>query len=304
VFELILGAILLYLGAEGFIYGGARCAALFRIPLSVIGIVIIGYGTGIPEWLVSIKAAYLGYSDIAFGNVVGSNIANIGLVLGLAGLFRPFELKGPHIRLTMHLLLLASSLLFVFYMTSRTFFWFQGLFFFLGFLGFTFMSLRVRGEVDSMTYSRVTKGWAFVFLVFGGVFLFWGSAVFLSGALSIAESLSVSTALVALTLVALGTSLPELVTALVAAFRKKDPFVIGNVIGSCLFNILAIIGSASLMHPLTLNQILLEDMCIFFFFTFWLWVKVQKSAPFSRRDGLFFLSLYLIYMGYLMVVRR
>lgn len=259
---ILLGLAGLYIGGEGLVRGAVGLAERSGISQLIIGLTIVGMGTSAPELLVSLQAALAGKSDIALGNVVGSNIANILLILGISALVFPIRQWDKGIRRDASVALCAALLLFAlaqFGIVSR----FSGLVLVVGlfgYLGFVFFQEtkkeRFANPVDGPTKVHQTLPvWLLAtFIVAGLVFLVFGADFLVSGASNIARSFGISEAVIGLTVVAVGTSLPELATSVMAALKRHSDVSLGNVIGSNIFNVLGILGITAMISPVSVNS--------------------------------------------------
>ncbi|MFZ5469746.1 MAG: calcium/sodium antiporter [Myxococcota bacterium] len=255
---IVVGGGLLYFGAEWLVKGASGLAGAFGVRPIVIGLTVVAYGTSAPELAVSALSAYEGKSAIALGNVVGSNIANLGLILGSTALVAPLTVAGSLVRRELPLLVVVSALaplLLLDGQVGRV----DGALLLVGALAFTFWTLRPFGvgkptlksegaehEAPPVA-SKLSLG---ALAAVGLVFMVGGGKFFVDGASSLALSMGVSERVVGLTIVAVGTSLPELAASLVAAVRGQPELAVGNVVGSNIFNLLFVLGGASLVHPI------------------------------------------------------
>lgn len=248
---LLIGTVSLYFGAEWIVHGGSHLAHRMGISRLAIGLTIVAFGTSLPELIVSVLAVLKGSSTIAIGNVVGSNVANVGLVLGLTTLIFPLSYYYKNIRRDLWIYL-AICVVFIVFILDGKVQRLEGIILFTGLIGYLILCMKrphpVLSEVDFATLDPNVK--CIVLLVGGMVVLSVGAQVFVDGAVSLAELMGVSEVAIGMSVVALGTSLPELATSVVAAFRKEHGISIGNIVGSNIFNILCVIGIASGIHPL------------------------------------------------------
>lgn len=279
---LIGGLILILLGANGLTDGSASVAKRFRIPPIVIGLTIVAFGTSAPELTVSVSSALKGSADIAIGNVVGSNIFNTLMIVGCTALFAPIVITRNTLRKEIPLCILSSVVLlvcandvFLDKASENILNRIDGLLllcFFAIFMGYTFAIARTPSttatsdahqpahpaEEDEI---KLLPWWKSTFYILGGLgALIYGGQLFVNGATGIARNLGVSESIIGLTLVAAGTSLPELATSIVAALKKNPEIAIGNVIGSNLFNIFFVLGCSASITPLRLNGITNFDL--------------------------------------------
>ena len=306
ILYIIFGLALVLAGAHILTEGSAAIAEKFRISEFVIGLTIVAVGTSMPEFVVSSAAAVQGSSDMAIGNVVGSNIFNVFLILGLCALVSPLPFTKNNIRYDIPFVFIASILFMV--VALDTVFGLgdidrigrvEGALMFLGYIAVVVWSVR-SSKKDEQTVAAEPrmKMWVAVLAVLGGlVALVVGSRLFVDGASAVARALGVSDALIAITLVACGTSLPELASGLVSVAKGQTGMALGNVLGSNLFNILFILGGCSMITPLTLGDIDIIDISMvvlsavipfIFAFTF-------KGRKLDRIEGA---AMVLIYIGY------
>lgn len=260
---MIGGAVLLYLGAEWFVAGASRLALALRIPQLLVGLTVVAYGTSAPEVIVGVQAAAAGHGDVALGNVIGSNIANLGLILGTAVLIRPVGMDGSLRRRELPILLASTAaipLLLLDGVISRV----EGVLLILAALGYTawMVASARRSARARLAGERVLVAGAaadaaggprpggvvrsLVTAAIGLALLLLGGRLFVEGAVAVARLLGLGDRLVGLTIVALGTSLPELVTSAIAAQRGRPDIAVGNVVGSNIFNGLLCLGAAAL----------------------------------------------------------
>jgi cation:H+ antiporter len=305
---LSLGMIGLYYGAEWLIRGSSSLALRFGVAPLVVGLTVVAFGTSAPEMVVSVTAALDGFGSIAVGNVVGSNIFNVAVILGLAALLRPVHIN-PQILKMDGPLVVAASLVFVWVMNDGIVSRLEGAFLFMGILayvGFTVYQGKKEGvevSVESLEdQEEVKAGSTFqdiLFILAGLAGLVLGSHLFVKGAVNLAELLGVSQAVIALTIVALGTSLPELATTLVASVRKESDIAVGNIIGSNLFNLLAILGGSSLASPLRPEGIGPVDILVMVGLSLVLLPLMRRKYCLGRWEGAFFLLVYAAYLIHL-----
>ena len=304
-----LGLVILLLAGDALVKGAVNLALRVGIPALLVSLTIVAFGTSAPELLISVAAVRDNASGIALGNVVGSNTANILLVLGLPALITALDTRSSDTRKT-YVMMLMASVLFIGLAFFGPFTWWHGLILLAGLaimLGDAFREARAHRreaangtgeEVDLEGVDDTMPGWKVaMFLLLGLVGLPLGADILVDSAVSIAEALGVPDTVIGLTLVAVGTSLPELATTVMAAIRRQADVALGNVIGSNMFNLLGIIGIASLVGPIAVAPT---------FLTFDLWVMLAASlllAPFVFLRwsiglvwGVVFLALYAAYM--------
>lgn len=303
-FDILLtlgGLVLLVLGAEGMIRGAVDLALRARISPLVVGLTVVSLGTSAPELLVSLMAALKGSSVMAVGNVVGSNISNISLVLGACVLVHPIAVDRDAHRIHWPVMMLVSLLFSAMLWDDKVARWEGAVFVFLLVSYVWWMvwsSRRASGQPGSKPVEVGTPVWrSLLFLVAGIVGLTKGADWFVEGAVRIAEGLGVSKQLIGVTVVAVGTSLPELVTSLVAALRKQSDISIGNLLGSNVFNLLGIIGVSSLVLPIRVDHALfLLDLAFMLGIALMLYPLMRFGRRLGRGQGLLLLAAYSAYI--------
>lgn len=288
--------------------GAAHIATRFGIQPMVVGLTIVALGTSAPEMAVSLAASFSGRGDLAIGNVVGSNIGNIGLALGFAALIRPLVVRIRLIRLEVPLLIGVSLFVYLFALFGSGIFprWFG--FILLAAL-VAYISLLVRLSLkersDSIENEFALKEGEkknplldFIKIIAGFSALAGGGHILVEGASGIARALGVSDLVIGLTVVAIGTSLPEIVTSIVAVWRNHTDIAIGNVLGSNIFNTLAVLGSASAIRPITVsNAVLTRDLPVMIVMTLLLFPFLRTGFTLRRWEGVFLLLIYVAYIG-------
>lgn len=251
--QLIGGIVLLIFSADYLVKGGVGLAQRFRISPLVIGMTVIAFGTSAPEFIVSLLAAIKGNSEIALGNVIGSNIANIGLILGLTALILPIPVQKASLKFDGPFMLLAS-LLFIFAAVNGVISRIEGLIGVLLLVGYTIWMIRKSRKSETETECPSRGVWISILLIFlSSCGLAFGAHLLIEGASTVATNFGVSQKVIGVTIVAFGTSVPELAASVTAALKKQMDISIGNIIGSNLFNILSVIGLSSAIHPIALD---------------------------------------------------
>ncbi len=313
VLTLLLGLILVILGAQFMVDGSVAVAKRYRMPEFLIGLTIVGIGTSMPELVVSVVAGLEGKDSIAIGNVVGSNLANILLILGATALIRPVSISPASMRtdipynifLTVVLLFMCFGLTFLHGTPTGSISRPEGIVLLLLFAGYMVYSFRhtPRTAESAEAASPVMPMWKAVVKIAAGLAgLIFGGRWFVNGASGVAESLGMSQAAIAITIVAIGTSLPELATSVVAAVKGNTQLALGNVIGSNIFNIGLILGAASLITPLSVGTITIWDIAVTLLAGIMLWLSCYtfRGRRVNRVDGILFLAVYAVYMVYLL----
>jgi cation:H+ antiporter len=303
------GFALLYFGAEGLVRGSSSLALCFRVSPLVIGLTVVAYGTSMPEMVVSVKAALAHQGGISIGNVMGSNIFNIAVILGVSALISPLKIKLKVIRIDAPIMFVVALLFFVFFRDFRidrlegAFFLTLAIFYSVSNLYFSRRAGK-RAEAEFSNVLGVTPCkniWIELALIIGGIGLLIAGANFLvNGSVGVARLLNVSEAVIGLTIVAAGTSLPELATSLVAAVRKEADIAVGNIVGSNIFNILAILGVAPLISPIYGEGIRMMDVYVMMGVSLLLLPMLRTGFRLSRWEGGLLLSIYGGYLAYLL----
>lgn len=308
IFLLVIGGVLLYFGAEFLVKGSANLAMRCGVSALVAGLTVVAFGTSAPELVVSIKAGIDGLGGIAVGNVIGSNIFNIAVILGLTSIIRPLKVHLNVLRIDTPVMLAASVLLMVILQdmhVSRV----EGVFLFAGIIAyivFTIITAKRTGEskVDFpveqlIPEKKLSTGLDIIFVIGGLVLLVLGSRFFVDGAVGLARVMGVSDAVIGLTIVALGTSLPELATSVIAAVKKEEDIAIGNIIGSNIFNILAILGVSSTITPLDATGVGRISLYFMLGTAVLLMPLMRTGFVLNRIEGMLLLAVYGGYMYYL-----
>lgn len=298
---------MLFIGAEGLIRGSSTLAIKIGITPLIVGLTVVAFGTSAPELVVSLKAAIVGNSSISLGNVIGSNIANIALILGIASLIRPLYVHANIIMREIPIMIGVSILLIVLLLDGEVGF-IDGLIFVLGIIVYTIVNIymarkekssEVKEEFEEGLKSRLGVPVSIIFVVIGLGLLIIGANFFVQSAVAIAKLFNISDAIIGLTIVAIGTSLPELITSIVASYKKESDIAIGNVVGSNIFNILGILGITALIVPISLIGISSIDLIIMVLTAVLLLPLSKSGMRISRIEGLFLVAGYVAYTYYL-----
>lgn len=307
--QVILGLLLLFVGGELLVRAAVFFAERLKMSKLLIGITIVAYGTSSPELLITIKALMIGSTDIAFGNVVGSNIANILLVLGLAAAVYPIQMERKLVRFDMLFLVMATALLIVF-ISDHVIKFYEAAFFCVSLVIYTFLTFRLSNssrehdvladqvqEIEEQGLMNLNLFTASVLFVVGIAALMFGADLLVKGASLLAKSYGVSEATIAVTIVAVGGSAPELVTSFISALRKHSDIAIGNVVGSNIFNILGVLGITGMMKPFAVSgTLVLFDIWVVFIVTLLLFMISLFKRSLSRAKGALFLCFYALYV--------
>jgi cation:H+ antiporter len=306
---IVLGFIILIKGANWLVVGAAALAQKHKVSELAIGLTIVAFGTSMPEFVVNSFAAYDGYCDIAFGNIIGSNNFNLYIILGTTGLISPLVVQTSTVWKEIPYSLLAALLLLMlanncFLPSAPLLSRFDGLVFLVFFGGFLWYVVRQVKHLnlpkrdDAERLSNLHIGLAII----GGLLsLIIGGKLVEMNAVKIAQTLGVSQKVIGLTIVAMGTSLPELATSIVAASRKKDDLAVGNIIGSNIFNIFFILGVCSLIKPLTYNAKFDRDLVVLIIGTLLLIITMFTGKK-KRLDRWEAAILLMLYIGYIILM--
>jgi cation:H+ antiporter len=312
--QLIGGGLLLYAGAEWFVGGASSLALALRVPQLLVGLTVVAYGTSAPEVVVGVQAALAGHGDVALGNVVGSNIANVGLILGIAALIRPARVDKA-LRLRELPVLVAATALVPLLLLDGTVDRWEAIGLLAAAVAYTAwmiiaartasavasarMDTRAAAEAADLAGAPKVRGGlkAASTAAVGLLVLLVGGDIFIDGAVSVARSLGMSDRLVGLTIVAIGTSLPELVTSVIAARRGHSDLAVGNVLGSNIFNILLCLGASALAGPVNASLRAVElDLWALVLTTVVVAGFIRSERHISRIEGALALSLYVAFM--------
>ena len=313
---LLIGFVLLIKGADFFVDGSSSVAKILKVPTIIIGLTVVAFGTSMPELSVSVTAALRGSNDLAVSNVLGSNIFNLLVVLGCCALVKPVAAKWSLLKkefpfsilITVILLLVDSDFSIMKILDGNQGFvlgrW-AGLLFLILFVLYIYATvksaLRSRAEAKDMeeeeykTMSPLKSG---IYIVLGLIGIVWGGNLVVDSASNIALTFGWSQTFIGLTIVALGTSLPELVTSVVAARKGENDLAVGNVVGSNIFNILLILGVSSFITPITLDVTAVYDTIILIIASIIVYVSAISKREIQRKEGILFLVCYFAFFLY------
>jgi cation:H+ antiporter len=304
---LVAGLLLLYGGAEGLVRGSSSLSLRMGVTRLVVGLTVVAFGTSSPELVVSVEAALKGSPDIAVGNVVGSNIMNIALILGIACMIYPIRKSGSLLFIQIPIMIAVSAALLLVLMDGKIQRW-EGLLLLSGIVCYTAFSIahaksikRKRARDGDAPYVPEAKRKLWLdsaYIGIGGASLVAGGILLIRGAVSIASAIGISQAVIGLTVAAVGTSLPELATSVVASVRGESDISMGNIVGSNIFNILAILGIASLISPLVIENIRIVDLAAMLGAAVLAFVVAASNSRFHRWEGGILVGLYLAYIFY------
>ena len=304
---IVLGFVLLIKGADFLVDGAGNIAKKLHIPEIVIGLTVVSIGTSMPELFVSITSAIEGYPDMSIGNVVGSNIANLLLILGLTAAVRPIPFKKATIKFEIPICLGVTILLFVLANTGKTITRFESLMLlgsFLIFIIYTIILAKKSKGKDKKIKSKTSILTDVVFILLGILGLKFGGDLTVNNAVEVATILGLSEKIISVTILAVGTSLPELVTSMSAAKKGETDLAIGNIIGSNIFNFLLIVGVSAFIKPILYNLGYNRDLIILFLAILLLLIfsYTKPKNKMSRGNGIIYFLGYIAYLALLFLV--
>lgn len=305
VMILLAGFLFLVKGADWFVEGAACIAKKLGIPQLVIGLTIVAMGTSMPEAAVSVTAAMQQNAGITVGNVVGSNILNILIILGITAVITNVAIQRSTLHYEIPFMLAVTALLLGFGITGGRITFTEGVIFwllFLAYLGYLFVMARKENAEEEGTVKDFPVWKCLFLMVFGGILVVKGSDFAVSGASAIARYFGMSERFIGLTIVALGTSLPELVTSVTAARRGNAGIAIGNIVGSNIFNILFVIGTAALICPVPFERKFIADTVIAIGAGVVLWLGTFRNRELRKPCGIVMLLCYAAYFAYLCIM--
>jgi len=306
---ILIGLTLLVVGGEFLVRAAVALSFKFNVSRMVIGLTVVSFATSAPELLVSLQAAMSGFSDISLGNVIGSNIANLGLVLGITAIISAIEVDRDFYRFNWPVMMFFSIALYFFLSSGKELSRIEGLMLLIGLVVYLVLLIRrsrrstkvdIEGIDDSL---KQTSNFKMIFwLLIGGLALWGGSELLVDGAVDLATRLGVSERVISVTMIAIGTSVPELAASVIAALKKEKALSLGNLIGSNIFNIASVLGITAMIQPIYLqsDQLLTNDI-------FWMIGIAFAIAPlaflpkrflFSRYKGVILFVSYVIFTGF------
>lgn len=312
---LVIGFVLLIKGADFFVEGSSSVAKKFNVPSLIIGMTIVAMGTSLPELAVSVTASMTGNNTLAVSNVSGSNIFNLMVVCGACALFAPLTIDKNTLLKEFPFSILCAGLLVVLGFFGMSLGRIDGVIFLVIFAAYLlwmiYSAKQARGAEDKLETEeeefveeeiKILPMWKCILFIVGGmVAIKFGGDFVVDGASAIAAGFGLSQTLIGLTIVALGTSLPELVTSIVAAKKNEVDMALGNAIGSNIFNILMVLGIASAISPISIITENIIDLCVLIVFTICAWIFAGTKKKIGRAEGLCMVALYAAYAVYIIV---
>ncbi|MFD2698725.1 calcium/sodium antiporter [Mesonia sediminis] len=308
VLFILIGLTLLVVGGEFLVRSSVALSFKFNISKMVIGLTVVSFATSMPELLVSLQAALEGFSDISLGNVIGSNIANIGLVLGITAIIGDLAIDKDFYKFNWPVMISLSLLLYGFLANDGTISRFEGLVFLLGIIAYLILLIRrarknaevIPDEVDEAL--QTTSSFKIIaWLIIGISALYFGSELLVNGAVDLAEAIGVSERVISVTMIAIGTSVPELAASVIAALKKEKALSLGNLIGSNIFNIASVLGLTAIIKPIVMQskQVLSVDILWMLGFALILLplIFLPKKFVFTRYKGFVIFIAYTIFVA-------
>lgn len=291
-------------GADLFVEGASDLATKLKVPAMIIGLTIVAFGTSAPETAVSITSALEHSNAIAISNVVGSNIFNLLAVIGATSVICKIKLDYSILKQDYLFLVIGSVLFLIFILSGRIISSLEGFIFILiicAYVGAIIYKIKHKNKDMPVGHVHLSNMRIILYIVLGLVFILYGSDVVVASAKEIALSLGMSETLVGLTIVSIGTSLPELITSITAAYHKNTDLALGNVLGSCIFNIFMIIGLTTFITPIAVTPVMIIDVIIMLVCVIITYVLAYDKSDFNKKDGIILLILFIIYMAYIII---
>ncbi len=316
---LVIGFVLLIKGADFFVEGSSSVAKKLHVPSIIIGLTIVAMGTSLPETAVSVSASLIGNNELAVSNVVGSNIFNLMVVIGVCAMIATVNVAKETIRRDIPFSLICAGLLLLFGIielgdkSGMTLGHLEGVIFLCAFAGYIFYMIKIalkanregkKVEIEGGSdedIKLISLPLSILFIVGGAIAIAIGGDVTVDAASRIASDLGMSQTLIGLTIVSIGTSLPELVTSIVAARKNEVDMALGNAIGSNVFNILMVLGIASAISPISIITENIIDLCVLIVFTVCVWIFAGSRKKIGRIEGFLMAALYVAYAVYIII---
>lgn len=307
---IIIGLVLLVLGGNWLLKSAIGLSLKFNISKIIVGLTVVSFATSAPEMIVSVKSALAGYSDIALGNVVGSNIANIGLVLGVVLLINAIQLENSFLKADWPITMITTILLFVFLVIDGVLSRVEGFVFLVVLIVYLLYLIKTNAKIEEdeelqnnmESAGKLSYQMIFLYLLIGGFGLWLGSELLVNGAVNLAENLGVSERIIAITVVSVGTSIPELASSIIASVKKESAILIGNIIGSNIFNILSVLGITVIIKPIEKIDVRILEQDIYwmlgFVFVLLPLAFLPKRNSLSFKEGVLLLLMYSIFVYY------
>ncbi len=301
---LIVGFVLLIKGADYFVEGSSDLANKLKIPSMIIGLTIVAFGTSAPEAAVSVASAVTGSNAIAVSNIIGSNIFNMLVVVGATAVIYKITIEEESLKIDFPVLMISCVLLLIFLVTGNQISRIEGIIFLIIIIAYiSWLIIKAKKDKSNMSVeeSHLSTPIIAVYIICGLIAIVVGGDLVVNSAKDIALSLGMSETLVGLTIVAVGTSLPELITSITAALNKKQDIALGNAIGSSIFNILFILGLTNVISPIQTTQVMLIDTVVMIVLLGISYILAYDKQDFNKKDGIILLAIFIVYMIFIII---
>lgn len=298
---LIVGFILLIKGSDFFVDGSSNIASILKIPTLIVGLTIVAFGTSAPEAAVSITSSLSGNNALAVSNVIGSNLFNMMLIIGLCALLRELKIGRDVLNKDLPFLVVITAILSGFIIIGWSISRVEGIILFLliiGYVSYLVYSAKKTKEAQIVEKPKMGLLRSIIYIVGGVAGIIIGADFVVDSASYIAMAFGMSETLVGLTIVAIGTSLPELVTSLTALKKEENQLIIGNVIGSNIFNILFVLGASSIISPITINPNMIVDIALMLGVTILFFIFGKTQDKYDKKEGFILVALFIAYMAF------
>lgn len=304
VILLIVGFVLLIKGADFFVEGASDLANKLKIPSMIIGLTIVAFGTSAPEAAVSVASALTGSNAIAVSNVIGSNIFNMLVVVGATAVIYKISIEEESLKTDFPLLMVSCVLLLIFIITGNQISRIEAIIFLIIIISYiSWLIIKARKDKSGMDVeqSKLSSTIIAIYILGGLIAIVVGGDLVVNSAKEIALGLGMSETLVGLTIVSIGTSLPELITSITAALNKKQDIALGNAIGSSIFNILFILGLTNVISPIQTTQVMMVDAIVMIVLLGISYVLAYDKQDFNKKDGIILLAIFIVYMMFIII---
>ena len=298
---LIVGFVLLIKGSDFFVDGSSNIASILKIPTLIVGLTIVAFGTSAPEAAVSITSSLSGNNALAVSNVIGSNLFNMMLIIGLCALLRELKIGRDVLNKDLPFLVVITAILSGFIIIGWSISRVEGIILFLliiGYVSYLVYSAKNTKEAQIVEKPKMGLLRSIIYIIGGMAGIIIGADFVVDSASYIAMAFGMSETLVGLTIVAIGTSLPELVTSLTALKKEENQLIIGNVIGSNIFNILFVLGASSIISPITINPNMIVDIALMLGVTILFFIFGKTQDKYDKKEGFILVALFIAYMAF------
>ncbi len=298
---LIVGFVLLIKGSDFFVDGSSNIASILKIPTLIVGLTIVAFGTSAPEAAVSITSSLTGNNALAVSNIIGSNLFNMMLIVGLCALLNELKIGRDVIKIDLPFLVIITAILSAIIFIGWNISQIEGillLIIIIGYVSFLVYNAKKSKESEIVEKPKMSLLRSVIYIVLGIAAIAIGGDLVVDSASYIAIAFGMSETLVGLTIVAMGTSLPELVTSLTALKKDENQLVIGNVIGSCIFNILFVLGASSAISPIAINPNMAVDIMLMLGVTILFYIFGKTQDKYDKKEGAILVGLFIIYMAF------